>query len=193
MSAEHDFTFCATDWQGMSKLDIPNAINILQEFSRFPSLADRLQQGMVNTLYLGRLLAHPQGFAANAAFQGPGGQALLDTSNLYFDSNSQGGILGGLATAIAPDWTRAVLGVAAMNYALLLPRSVDFDTYVHPDGDRLPGRGHAPDHPLARPDAVGPRRDERLDASTSPPSRRRTRPSTPCSCTSRSATTRWPP
>ena len=50
---------------------------------------------MVNTLYLGRLLAHPQGFAANAAFQGPGGQALLDTSNLYFDSNSQGGILGG--------------------------------------------------------------------------------------------------
>lgn len=129
MSAEHDFTFCATDWSGMSSADVPNAIAILQDFSKFPSLADRLQQGILNTLYLGRLLAHPQGFAANAAFRGPGGQALLDTSNLYFDSNSQGAILGGLATAVAPDWRRAVLGVATMDYAALLPRSVDFDTY----------------------------------------------------------------
>jgi hypothetical protein len=141
MSAEHDFTFCATDWQGMSKLDIPNAINLLGEFSSFPSLADRLQQGIVNTLYLGRLLAHPQGFAANAAFQGAGGQALLDTSNLYFDSNSQGAIVGGLATAVAPDWTRGVLGVATMDYALLLPRSVDFDTYVLPMAIAYPDEG----------------------------------------------------
>ena len=74
MSAEHDFTFCATDWAGMSSADVPNAIAILQDISKFPSLADRLQQGVLNTLYLGRLLAHPQGFAANAAFQGPADQ-----------------------------------------------------------------------------------------------------------------------
>jgi hypothetical protein len=129
MSAEHDFTFCATDWSGMSSQDVPNAIGILGDFSRFPSLADRLQQGILNTLYLGRLLAHPQGFAANASFQGPGGQALLNTSNLYFDSNSQGAIIGGAATALAPDWRRAVLGVATMDYGALLPRSTDFDTY----------------------------------------------------------------
>ena len=140
MSAEHDFTFCATDWAGMSSADIPNAIQILRDVSKFPSLADRLQQGIVNTLYLGRLLAHPQGLAANAAFQGAGGAKLLDTSELYFDSNSQGAILGGLATAVAPDWRRAVLGVATMNYGTLLPRSVDFDTYniifkpAYPDG-----------------------------------------------------------
>ena len=140
MSAEHDFTFCATDWAGMSSADIPNAIQILRDVSKFPSLADRLQQGIVNTLYLGRLLAHPQGLTANAAFQGAGGAKLLDTSELYFDSNSQGAILGGLATAVAPDWRRAVLGVATMNYGTLLPRSVDFDTYniifkpAYPDG-----------------------------------------------------------
>jgi hypothetical protein len=128
MSAEHDFTFCATDWSGMASEDIPNAVQVLQDFSKFPSLADRLQQGIVNTLYLGRLLAHPQGFAANPAFQA-GGRPLLDTSNLYFDSNSQGAILGGLATAVAPDWRRGVLGVATMDYATLLPRSTDFDTY----------------------------------------------------------------
>ncbi len=34
------------------------------------------------------------------------------------------GILGGALTAIAPDFTRAALGVPAMNYSVLLPRSV---------------------------------------------------------------------
>ena len=72
MSAEHDFTFCATDWSGMAKEDIPNAISALKDLSNFPSLPDRLQQGILNTLYLGRLLAHPQGFAANPAFQASG-------------------------------------------------------------------------------------------------------------------------
>ena len=70
MSAEHDFTFCATDWAGMASEDVTNAIAILEDISKFPSLADRLQQGILNTLYLGRLLAHPQGFAASADFQG---------------------------------------------------------------------------------------------------------------------------
>jgi hypothetical protein len=124
MSAEHDFTFCATRWSGMSVDDVPNAIAALKDFSQFPSLPDRLQQGIVNTLYLGRLLKHPDGFVANPAFAG-----LLDISNEYFDSNSQGAILGGVTTAVAPDWSRAVLGVATMDYGVLLPRSVDFDTY----------------------------------------------------------------
>jgi hypothetical protein len=124
MSAEHDFTFCATQWSGMANEDVPNAIEVLKDFSKFPSLADRLQQGILNTLYLGRLLLHQDGFAANPAFAG-----LLDTSEEYFDSNSQGAIVGGAATAVAPDWSRAVLGVATMDYGVLLPRSVDFDTY----------------------------------------------------------------
>jgi len=124
MSAEHDFTFCATQWSGMANEDVPNAIEVLKDFSKFPSLADRLQQGVVNTLYLGRLLRHPQGLVADPNFAG-----LLDISNEYFDSNSQGAILGGITTAVAPDWGRAVLGVATMNYGVLLPRSVDFDTY----------------------------------------------------------------
>jgi hypothetical protein len=136
LSAEHDFTFCATDWSGMSAEDIPNAIEVLKDFSKFPSLADRLQQGVVNTLYLGRLLLHPGGFASNDAFVG-----LLNRNNLYFDSNSQGAILGGITTAVAPDWHRAVLGVATMNYSVLLPRSVDFDVYQAIFGPAYPDRG----------------------------------------------------
>jgi hypothetical protein len=54
---------------------------------------------------------------------------VIDTAHLYFDGNSQGGIMGGMLAAVSPDIERAVLGVPGMNYGLLLPRSVDFDDY----------------------------------------------------------------
>ncbi len=54
---------------------------------------------------------------------------MIDTSKLYYNGNSQGGILGGALTAVSPDFTRASLGVPAMGYSTLLTRSIDFDTY----------------------------------------------------------------
>jgi hypothetical protein len=128
MSAEHNFVFCATPWIGMANEDIGNAVTILGNFSFFPSLADRLQQGFVNFMYLGRLMIHPDGFAADPAFQDEG-RSVIDGRRLFYDGNSQGGIFGGALTALAPDFTRAVLGVPGMNYSTLLRRSVDFDTY----------------------------------------------------------------
>jgi hypothetical protein len=125
MANEHDFVFCATFEAGMSNEDIGNAAGILANFSTFNTLADRLQQGALNQLYLGRLMLHPQGLASDPSFAG-----LIDTSALYSDGNSQGGIFGGMQAALAPDYTRAVLGVPGMNYALLLNRSVDFDQYL---------------------------------------------------------------
>jgi len=126
---EHQVAFCATDWIGMSEDDVGNALSILGELGRFPTLADRLQQGILNTLFLGRLMLHEDGLVSAPEFQGPDGPR-LDTSALAFDSNSQGAIMGGAATAVAQDWTRAVLGVPGMNYSLLLRRSVDFDAYA---------------------------------------------------------------
>ncbi len=128
IASEHRIVLCASDWIGMSGGDLPNTVTILQELSRFPTLADRLQQGMVNFLYLGRAMIHPQGFAANAAFRDAGG-SLLDTKRLYYSGGSQGGIAGGALTAVAPDFTRSVLIVPAMNYSLLLTRSIDFDPF----------------------------------------------------------------
>ena len=55
---------------------------------------------------------------------------MIDTSKLYYNGNSQGGILGGALTAVSPDFTRASLGVPAMGYSTLLTRSIDFDTYA---------------------------------------------------------------
>ena len=124
MSQEHDFAFCATAWSGMSAEDVPNAIKLLGDLSSFASFPDRIQQGFLNQMYLGRLLIHPQGLTANPAFAG-----LVDPSRLYYDGNSQGGILGTALTAMAPDFTRAVLGVPGINFSVLLTRSSNWDTY----------------------------------------------------------------
>jgi hypothetical protein len=128
MAQEHDFVFCATPWEGMSSADIPNAGSVLADLSGMPTIADPLQQGMVNALYLGRLMAHPQGLAANPLLQS-GGRPLVTSGQLFYDGNSQGGIEGGALTAVAPDYRRAVLGVPGINYSVLLPRSRDWDTY----------------------------------------------------------------
>ena len=125
LANEHGFVMCATDWAGMAQEDIPNAAAILTDLSRFNTLADRVQQGMLNFLYLGRSMIHPDGLAGDPAFMGA-----IDTSRLYYDGGSQGGIIGGALTAVAPDFTRATLGVPGMNYSTLLQRSIDFDTYA---------------------------------------------------------------
>lgn len=130
MASEHNMIFCATPEIGMADEDVPNAIALLGDMSQFSSMADRLQQGLLNELILGRLMINPSGFAADEAFRSASpSQSVIDTNALYYDSNSQGAILGGALTALSPDFTRAVLGVGGMNYSLLLPRSVDFDTY----------------------------------------------------------------
>ncbi|HEU0131227.1 MAG TPA: hypothetical protein VFQ85_09590 [Mycobacteriales bacterium] len=127
MAQENDFVFCATDWIGMATEDVPNVATILADMSNFPTLADRVQQGMLNFLFLAR--AMKTGFASDPAFQSPGGTSVLDTRAVFYDGNSQGGIIGGALMAVAQDVTRGVLGVPAMNYSTLLDRSVDFATY----------------------------------------------------------------
>jgi hypothetical protein len=129
LSSEHNILLCASDWIGLAQEDIPNAAAILGDISHFSSLADRSQQGMLNFLYLGRAMIHPLGFSTDPAFQ-YNGAPLIDRTRLYYDGGSQGGIMGGSLTAVAPDFTHAALGVPGMNYSTLLQRSVDFDEFA---------------------------------------------------------------
>jgi hypothetical protein len=129
MSNEHNVLFCATAWAGFAAEDLPHIISVLNDLSRFNSVADRMQQGFLQQLFLGRALIHPQGFSSHPAFL-KNGVSVIDTQRLFFDGNSQGGIMGGSLTALAPDFERAVLGVPGMNYSTLLQRSVDFDEYA---------------------------------------------------------------
>jgi hypothetical protein len=129
----HNFVFCATDEIGFANEDIGNTIGILGDLGRFPELTDRTQQGLLNELFLGRLMVNPGGLLSDEAFHADGttlgSPPVINTSKLYYNGNSQGGILGGALTAISPDFTRASLGVPAMGYSTLLTRSIDFETY----------------------------------------------------------------
>ncbi|MEA2422926.1 MAG: hypothetical protein QOF55_2025, partial [Thermoleophilaceae bacterium] len=160
---EHNIVFCATEWIGMScpdipgtpspdnptapiddylngrgqapsNCDVPNVATILHDLSNFSTLTDRVQQGMLDFMYLGRAMIRPDGFGTNAAFQTITGQSIFDgTKRLYYDGNSQGGIIGGALIAVEPDLDRGVIGVPGMNYSTLLTRSTDFGTGQAPD------------------------------------------------------------
>jgi hypothetical protein len=129
MSNEHNAVYCATKWAGFSDEDIPNAVASLQDLSNFPTFVDRMQQGFVNQMVLGRMMLADNGLVGEPEFVRPDGTAVLDTSALHYDGNSQGGIMGMALAGLSTDFERAVLGVVGMNYSILLPRSVDFDTY----------------------------------------------------------------
>src|SRR5205085_2872978 len=147
LSQGHDIVHCATDEIGMSLSDVPSAVAATQNLSVFNRLPDRLQQGLLDELYLGRAMISPSGFTTNPAFHQNGTLAtasVLNISHLYYNGSSQGGIMGGALTAVSPDFTRASLGVPAMNYSVLLPRSVDFDQFAellypaYPDEESRP-------------------------------------------------------
>jgi hypothetical protein len=129
MSNEHRAIYCATKWAGFSEDDIPTAIAALQDLSDFPAFVDRMSQGFVNQLVLGRLMLADNGLVGEPAFLRPDGSTMLDNSRLHYDGNSQGGIMGMALAAISPDFERVVLGVVGMNYSTLLPRSVNFDVF----------------------------------------------------------------
>lgn len=129
-AATNNSLYCATSWIGLAAEDVGFASQALSDISLFPSIPDRLQQSMLNTLYLGRLMIHLNGLGNAPEFQTTSGANMINTESAYFDGNSEGGIMGGAVTAVAQDWTNAVLGVTGMNYSTLLQRSVDFDQFA---------------------------------------------------------------
>lgn len=154
MLAAKGFTICGTDEIGMSTPDIVTVTAALRNLATFQTVPDRLQQGLLNELFLGRLMIHPEGLISKAAFRYdadsptpadvPGGDPdatvpsdstldpVLTTGpevRAWYRGNSQGGIMGGALMALAPDFERGALGVAAMNYSVLLTRSGSWGTY----------------------------------------------------------------
>jgi hypothetical protein len=127
--AAADLMVCATPWIGMSDEDIGYAVTTLQDINGFPSVADRLQQSLVNQLLLARLLRHPAGLAAAPELAAPDGSSSVDTSEVFYEGHSQGGIMGFAATALSTEWTKAIIGVPGVDYSLLIPRSNNWQTY----------------------------------------------------------------
>ncbi len=130
ITSTYNFVYCATKWSGFSEDDVSFAVKTLQDFSNFPAISERSQQGFINQLFLARLMKLESGLVTDPSFQTAEGNPAIDAGGeLYYDGNSQGGIMGGALTSISTEWTKAVLGVPGMNYTTLLNRSIDFDTY----------------------------------------------------------------
>ncbi|HVL90516.1 MAG TPA: hypothetical protein VM841_09825 [Actinomycetota bacterium] len=136
---ERNFMPCAVNWFGFAEYDVANALVTLTDPTNMASMMDRVQQGFVNFLYLGRALVHADGLTADPAFKDASGNRLAEPGKLVYDGNSQGGIMGGALTALAVDHTLATLGVVGMNYSTLLNRSVDWEgPLVDPGNPGLP-------------------------------------------------------
>jgi hypothetical protein len=130
VAASAGLTFCALDYLGMSSSDISTVVASFDDLTAFRALPDRLQQGHLGFLLLGRLLRSTDGFAKDRAFQDGDGRPIIDTSHVSLLGASEGGILGGVASSLTNDWTQVVLAVGGLGYNVLLRRSVDFDRFA---------------------------------------------------------------
>jgi hypothetical protein len=132
-SNAYDFALCSTEWTGLSHLDYGLAISVAANLTKFPQMAARLMQSIVDYQMLGYLMTDQAGFVADPAFRaaGPGSPPLIDTSApLVYYGNSQGGIMGAALTAVSSQIGSAVLGVGGADYDLLLFRSSDFAPFL---------------------------------------------------------------
>jgi hypothetical protein len=129
----YNFVVGAVDMQGMSAPDVGGSlVGILLDLSLFHRIPERLHQGILHHLLLGRLMVDGErGFNSHPAFRfgtPPGG--VIDTTAVYYSGGSQGGILGLTVMAVAEDFERGFLAVPGANYSTLLHRSIDFNPFL---------------------------------------------------------------
>jgi len=115
-----------TDLRGMSGPDIPNVIAALTDANRGYLIFESLIQGIVNHISLVQVARER---FATELFVDDKGQSLVDPTQVFYYGISQGGIFGGTITAYDPVIEKGVLQVGAMNYSMLLERSLDWPTY----------------------------------------------------------------
>ncbi|MFZ0387379.1 MAG: hypothetical protein WAL22_17080 [Solirubrobacteraceae bacterium] len=138
LASAGNIVLCSTDWLGLAGGDKSNDVRAMLNPNKLPAQVARMQQGVLDMVYLGRLMISPSGLANNPAFQ-LAGQSVLDTSELYYDGNSTGGIQGGIVTAVSPDVSRAVLGVSSIDWAnWLVPRTQGIGDFATEQDTRYP-------------------------------------------------------
>ncbi len=131
---DFDYIGGATDWRGLSGQDLlwvaGNVLGIgTNQLNNFPAFADRLRQGMLNTLVLGRMMKRGL-FNVDPAFQ-VGGEGVFPgpAEEMYYYGISLGGIMGTWYAALMPDIERYGVDVPAINFSFLLQRSTQFEAF----------------------------------------------------------------
>ena len=140
MANENNIVFCAMNWTGFATEDAAAAASTAADVSAFAPFIERQMQGHLAWIQFQELIVRTGGFMNHPAFRTttgcPGGAAScplykLDfdadgNGGMFYDGNSQGGIMAGAVVALSKRITHAVLGVPGMNYSILLRRSSDF-------------------------------------------------------------------
>lgn len=114
-------------------------VMLARDVSGFPTLPERLHQGILENLLLTRLILG--GLREDPEFVIDGTPLLDgDASKVAWYGISQGGIVGGAIVGASTDLQRAVFSVGGGPYALLLPRSVDFTPFFEILQSRYPSK-----------------------------------------------------
>jgi hypothetical protein len=120
--------FIGTDMRGMSKIDVPAVARTLNDATHADEFTEVLEQGLVNNIALVHAMRTT---LATQLFVDAtqNNKSLVDPTRVYFYGLSQGAILGTPVMAWEPTVTRAVLGVGAANFSMILERSADWPMY----------------------------------------------------------------
>jgi hypothetical protein len=115
-----------TDMRGMSEADLTNVLLALNDLNLAHTVFETLIQGVINHIALVQIARGPM---AQQLFVDGEGNSLVDPEKFYYYGISQGGIFGGTICAYDPFIERCVLQVGAINYSMMLERSLDWPTY----------------------------------------------------------------
>jgi hypothetical protein len=115
-----------TDMRGMSAGDLPNVATALNDANQSGVIFDALIQGMINHVALVQIAKGPM---AQTLFVKTPGVTLVDPNKMYWYGISQGGIMGTTVCGIDPVIKRCVVQVNAINYSMMLERSLDWPNY----------------------------------------------------------------
>jgi hypothetical protein len=125
MANQANLIFFAANMTGMAEEDDTTVPKLIGDLSRFPHLADRLHQGLVEWVLLCRSMREQ----LESLPQLTKWKLKVNRNELFYSGISQGGIFGASFVAISPDVNRGHLGVPGNNYSLLLQRSTDFQQF----------------------------------------------------------------
>jgi hypothetical protein len=115
-----------THFRGFADIDLPNLALMLNDANKQDLFFPIQIQGLVDHIVLTKTA---QGPMAETLFVDDQQDSIVDPSKVFYYGISQGGIMGGIIMGYEPSISRAVLQVGAVNYSMLLERSLDWPTY----------------------------------------------------------------
>jgi hypothetical protein len=122
----------ATTWRGLTSSDLLTAVNVGNDFGRFPELTDKLAQGVANNIALARLVLEGD------LLDDPLLEGKADPSALWYYGISLGGIEGAVMFANQDRISHGVLHVGGSAWSTMLERSSNWTQFEPLVADGIP-------------------------------------------------------